>query len=130
MRILICSDGMPASAAATRLGGIISRGAGAETVLLGIIEQPEDEAPLRQALQREADQLKRDSVDPKIIVREGDPIREILKETSESSYDLVVIGAQHKENSGSYWRSAKTYEVIKAIAPPVLVAVGESTSLK
>ncbi|MFL6513656.1 MAG: universal stress protein [Chthoniobacterales bacterium] len=129
MRILICSDGMPASAAATRLGGIITRGIGAESVLLGIVEQPVDEAPLRQALQREADQLKRDSIDPKIVVRSGDPIREILKETSENTYDLVVIGAQHKGNSGSYWRSAKTYEVIKAIAPPVLVAIGNCKSL-
>jgi nucleotide-binding universal stress UspA family protein len=130
MRILICSDGMPASAAATRLGGIFSRGSGAESVLLGIVEQPVDEAPLRQALQREADQLKQDSVDPKIVVRSGDPIREILKETSESTYDLVVIGARHKGSSGSYWRSAKTYEVIKAIAPPVLVAIGTCESLK
>jgi nucleotide-binding universal stress UspA family protein len=129
MRILICSDGMPGSAPATRLGGIISRSAGAEAVLLGIVEQAIDEAPLRQALEREAEQLKGGSVEPRIVVRAGDPIREILNETSESTYDLVVIGAQHKGNSGLYWRSEKTYELIKAIAPPVLVAIGECESL-
>jgi nucleotide-binding universal stress UspA family protein len=129
MRILICSDGMPASEAATRVGGIISRGSGAETVLLGIVEQPPDEAPLRQALEREAQSLRHNSVEPKVVIRAGDPIREILKETSGNTYDLVVIGAQRKGNSGLYWRSEKTYEVIKAIAPPVLVAIGECDAL-
>jgi nucleotide-binding universal stress UspA family protein len=130
MRVLICSDGMPASAAATRVGGIISRAAGADTVLLGIAEQPADETPLRQAIDREAVQLRQNSVEPKIVIRAGDPIREILNETSDSAYDLVVIGAQHKGNNGPYWRSEKTYEVIKAIAPPVLVALGQCDALK
>ena len=129
MRILICSDGMPASAAATRLGGIISRSCKAETVLLGIVEQPRDEIPLREALEREASQLRHDAVAPKVVIRAGEPIREILNETSTSAYDLVVIGAQHKGNSGLYWRSAKTYEVIKAITPPVLVAIGQCETL-
>jgi nucleotide-binding universal stress UspA family protein len=130
MRILICSDGMPASAAATRLGGTISRACRAETVLLGIVEQAPDEAALRQTLEREAQQLRHNSIEPKTVVRAGEPIREILKETTANTYDLVVIGAQHKGNDGLYWRSAKTYEVIKAIAPPVLVAIGECDALK
>ncbi|HEY4285163.1 MAG TPA: universal stress protein [Chthoniobacterales bacterium] len=130
MRILICSDGMPASAAATRLGGIISHGCAAETVLLGIVEAPPDEAHLRKALEQEAQSLRYNSSEPKIVIRAGEPIREILNETAANSYDLVVIGAQHKGNNGLYWRSAKTYEVIKAIAPPVLVAIGNCEKLK
>jgi len=31
---------------------------------------------------------------------------------------------------GEYWRSKRTYEVIKAIQPPVLVAIGECKQLK
>lgn len=130
MRILICSDGMPASAPATRLGGIISKACHAETVLLGIVEQTPDENPLRQALEREAQQLRHDSVEPKIVVRGGEPIREILNETTSANYDLVVIGAQRKGNSGLHWRSEKTYELIKAIAPPVLVAIGDCETFK
>lgn len=130
MRILICSDGRPASAAATRVGGILSRATGAETVLLGIVESPPDEAALRKSLELEAQQLRTRSVEPKIVTRAGEPIREILNETSTTNYDLVVIGAQHKGDSGLYSRSAKTYELIKAITPPVLVAVGECDQLK
>src|SRR5438876_1175330 len=39
---------------------------------------------------------------------------------------LPLIGAA----TGLYWRSEKTYEVIKSIPPPVLVAIGECTTLK
>src|SRR5207247_11306787 len=45
-------------------------------------------------------------------------------------YDLVVIGARWTGAVGDYWRSKRTYEVIKAIQPPVLVAIGERKQLK
>src|ERR1700736_2613108 len=130
MKLLICSDGMPASMGATQLGGIIARSCQAETVLCGIAEKPVDEAALRQELDREAQLLRESGVTPTIVVRAGEPIRQILIETSANTYDLVVIGAQRKGSSGLYWRAKKTYEVIKAIAPPVLVAIGECKTLK
>ena len=130
MKLLICSDGMPASTQAAQLGAIVAGACRAETVLLGIVERPIDEGPLRDALEREAVALRQAQVNPKIVVRAGEPIREILNETSASNYDLVVIGAQRKGGSGLYWRSEKTYEVIKAITPPVLVATGECKRLK
>src|ERR1700737_1532681 len=100
MKLLICSDGMPAPAQATQLGGIVAGACRAETVLLGIVEQPSDEGPLRDALEREAAMLRQAHVNPKMVVRDGEPIREILNETSANNYDLVVIGAQRKGNSG------------------------------
>ncbi|MEY2440441.1 MAG: hypothetical protein QOI34_1826 [Verrucomicrobiota bacterium] len=129
MRILICSDGMPASSPATRVGGLLANACRAETVLLGIAEKPEDEHPLRQALDKEAQSLQASGIRPTVTVLAGDPILQILNETSTNAYDLVIIGAQRKRNSGLYWRSEKTYEVIKAIAPPVLAAIGECEQL-
>ena len=41
-----------------------------------------------------------------------------------------MIGARRKGATGLYWRSERTYEVIKAIQPPVLVAIGECKQLK
>jgi nucleotide-binding universal stress UspA family protein len=41
-----------------------------------------------------------------------------------------VIGARWTGPVGDYWRSKRTYEVIKAIQPPVLVAIGEPKQLK
>src|SRR5205807_2412317 len=130
MKILICSDGMPAADNATRLGGLVAAPAQAETTLLGIAEKPEDEASLRRALQTQAQLLREQGVVPEIVVLAGEPIREILNQTSTSDYDLAVIGARRTGSTGLYWRSEKTYEVIKAIPPPVLVAIGDREKLK
>jgi nucleotide-binding universal stress UspA family protein len=129
MRILICSDGTDPADHPARLGGLLAGPCQAETTLLGIIETADNEEPLRKALQAEAEMLRGLGVAPEIVVRTGDPIRQILEQTSGSEYDLVVIGARRTEGTGSYRRSEKTYEVIKAIKPPVLVAI-ESRSLR
>jgi nucleotide-binding universal stress UspA family protein len=130
MKILICSDGMPAAENATRLGASLAEACRAETTLLGIVESPADEIPLREALQVQAGLMQMNGVAPEIIVESGDPVREILKQTSAIAYDLVVIGSRRTGTSGLHWRSEKTYEVIKAIPPPVLIAIGERAELK
>src|SRR5712691_8731681 len=130
MRILICSDGMPAADSATRLGGRLAGPLQAETTLLGIAEKRGDEGALRDALNAQSQSLRVHGVTPEIVVRAGEAIRQILKQTSTVTYDLVVIGARRTGASGLYWRSMKTYEVIKAISPPVLVAIGEYEDLK
>lgn len=130
MKILICSDGKPAADNATRIGGLLARAARAETTLLGIAEEPEHEQPLREALEAQAQLLRADSVSPQIVVRAGDPIAGILKETSSIQYDFVVIGSRRTRTSGLYWRTEKTYEVIKAVPVPILVAVGECRRLQ
>ena len=130
MKILICSDGKPAADNATRIGGLLAGPSHAETTLLGIAEKPSDERPLRDTLEAQAQSLRADGVAPEIVVRAGEPIRQILNQTSATNYDLVVIGARRTGRTGLYWRSKKTYEVIKAIPPPVLVAIGECNRLQ
>jgi nucleotide-binding universal stress UspA family protein len=130
MKILICSDGTSPADSAIRIGGLLIGPTRAETTLLGIAENPRDERPLRDALETQAGSLRAHGVAPEIVVREGEPIRQILIQTSKTTYDVVVIGARRKGTTGLYWRSEKTYEVIKLIPPPVLVAIGECTTLK
>src|SRR6266446_1239874 len=130
MKILICSDGKPATDNAARIGGLLAGLGHAETTLLGIAEKPSDERPLRDALEAQAQSLRAGGVAPEIVVRAGEPVRQILNQTSTTTYDLVVIGSRHTGRTGLYWRSEKTYEVIKAIPPPVLVAIGECKRLK
>ena len=127
---MICSDGMPASENAIELAGSLAGPLQAEITLLGIAEKSGDERPLREALERQAQSLRTQNAQPNIVVREGEPVREILDQTSNNSYDLVLVGARWTGTSGHYWRSERTYEVIKAIQPPVLVAIGESKQLK
>jgi nucleotide-binding universal stress UspA family protein len=130
MKILICSNGMPAAESAIQLGGLLAEPLQAETTILGIAEKSDDERPLREALEKQAQPLRAQKFGLEISMHAGEPVRQILDQTSKTSYDLVVIGARWTGATGHYWRSEKTYEVIKAIQPPVLVAIGECKQLK
>lgn len=129
MHILICSDGTDAADQPTQLGGLIAGPLQAEVTLLGIAEGAQDEAALREALRSEAGSLGGLGVTPETVVRTGDPIEEILQQTKVAEYELVVIGARLKSRSGPYRRSRRMYEVIRSIAPPVLVASGRTERL-
>ena len=130
MKILICSDGMPAADNATRVGGLLARACKAETTLLGIAEKPGDEQPLREAVTTQAQLMQAEGVTPEIVIQGGDPITEMLQLSSAAKYDLVVIGSRRTGTSGWHWRTEKTYEVVKAIPAPVLVAIGQRPELK
>jgi len=130
MKILICSDGMTASENAIELATLLARPLKAEVTLLGIAEKSSDERPLRETLERQAQSLRTQSARPDIVVSAGDPVRQILDQTSKNGYDLVLVGARWIGATGHYWRSERTYEVIKAIQPAVLVAIGERKQLK
>ena len=130
MRILICSDGTPAAETAIQLGRLLAEPLKAQIALLGIAETSSDEEPLREALQKQAGLLHGRGISLDIVVQSGEPVRQIADQTSKNNYNLVVIGARWIGATGHYWRSEKTYEVIKSIQPPVLVAIGESKQLK
>jgi nucleotide-binding universal stress UspA family protein len=121
---------MQSTETAIHLGGSLAGPLKAETTLLGIAETSQDEQPLRDALYKQAQLLQERGVSPAIVVQSGEPVRQIVDQTSKTNYDLVVIGARWIGATGHYWRSAKTYEVIKAIQPPVLMAIGECKQLK
>jgi nucleotide-binding universal stress UspA family protein len=130
MKILICSDGTQAAEPAIRLGGLLAGPLKAGTTLLGIAETEQDEHPLHDALHTQAQSLRGHGISPDIIVQSGEPVRQITDQSSKAAYDLVVIGARWTGAVGEYWRSKKTYEVIKTVQPPVLVAMGERKQLK
>lgn len=130
MKVLICSDGTEPADHPTRLGGTLAAATDASVTLLGVVEANEDEQPLRDALTAEANGLRSRGVSPEIVIRSGDPIEQMFEQTSAAAYDLVVIGAPRKRTSGLHWRAERTYEVIKAIPAPVLVATGLREELK
>jgi nucleotide-binding universal stress UspA family protein len=121
---------MPAAESAALLGAAFAAPLRAEVVLLGVAERIEDEAPLQQALEKHADSLRAQNISPKIEMCNGDPILKIAAETEKAKYDLVIVGARKTGATGLHWRSEKMYELIKSVAPPVLVAMGEWAQLK
>jgi len=130
MKILICSDGTQSAETAIYLGGLLAEQLKADTALLGIAETSQDKQPLHDALYKQAQLVQGHGVSPVIAVQTGEPVRQILDQTFKNKYDLVVIGARWTGAVGKYWRSTKTYEVIKSVQPPVLVAIGEGKQLK
>ncbi|HEY1771041.1 MAG TPA: universal stress protein [Chthoniobacterales bacterium] len=124
MHILICSDGTDPADNPTRLGGLLAGPCQSTVTLLGIAEKAGDEEPLQRALDSEAKMLRAQGLAPNVVVRTGEPIRQILAETTSTEYDFAIIGARRKGTGGLYWRPEKTYEVIKAVPPPVVVAIG------
>src|SRR5215467_10400871 len=130
MKILICSDGMPAAESALQLGAVIAASLKADVVVLGVAEKPEDEAALQHALEKQAESLRSQNVPPKIEMCAGDPVRQIAVETAKIKYDLVIVSARKIGSTGLHLRSEKMYELIKSISPPVLVAMGEWAQLK
>ena len=130
MKILFCSDGMSQAENAVRFGALIAAACQAETSILGISEKTGDQEPLVQALRREQDILKEHYLDAELISKAGRPVPEIVKRTQESDYDLVVIGAVGKGPRGPGWMSARAYKIIESVVPPVLVVIGERSTLR
>jgi len=130
MKLLICSDGSAQAERAIKLGAEIAVGCQAEVTLLGIVEGPGESKTILDALKRAQSALEDKKIHAELISKSGNAIEEIIKRTSETPYDLVVIGAVRKETHGAFWMSSKAYKIIKEIKPPVLLAVGKSTVIK
>jgi nucleotide-binding universal stress UspA family protein len=130
MKFLLCSDGTPSSDKATKLTSVLAPRCRAGVTLLGVAEKPNDEQPLQAALEKEAQVLRTAGVSLQMLVRAGDPIREVVDLSAANKFDVTVIGARGQGPSGLHLRSNKTYEFVKGVHSPVLVALGESEELR
>ena len=130
MKMLFCSDGSTQAENAVRFGALIAAAYQAETSILGITEKANQTDALLQALRCASDVLKENHLNAELIIKAGRPVREIVKRTQESKYDLIVIGATHKGRRGPWWMSARAYKIIESVEPPVLVVIGGRTALR
>jgi nucleotide-binding universal stress UspA family protein len=130
MKLLICTDGSAQAEKAVRFAGIVAERLQAETTLLGITEKPGEEDAIFDSLRRAQQILKERGINAEVITKSGEPIDEIVKRSEETHYDLAVIGAVRKGTRGPFLMSAKAYKIIKAVAPPVLVVIGNRPALK
>ena len=129
MKILICSDGSEAAERAVLMGALIAAGCNAEVTLLGIIEAPGKTEIIMEALRRGLRLLQEKKIHAETVTVPGQSIEEIIKRTTETKFDLVVIGAAQKETTGRFQMSFKAYKIIKSIQPPVLVVMGKASAL-
>jgi len=130
MKILFCSDGSSQAENAVRFGASIAAACQAETSILGIVERAGQEDAVLQALRRAQEILKEYHLSAELITKAGRPVREIMKRTQETQYDLVVVGAVRKGTRGPLWMSARAYKIIESVEPPVLVVIGNCAQLR
>jgi nucleotide-binding universal stress UspA family protein len=130
MKMLICSDGSEQGERAARFGAGMAAACQSDVTLLGILEGRGDSKLVLDSLNRSLRLLEEKKVKAELISRSGKPIDEIIRQTEQSPYDLVVIGAAQKERRGLFWMSSKSYRIIKEVKPPVLSVAGKSAGLK
>lgn len=128
--MLICSEGSLQAEQALRVGSAIAVACKAETTLLGVIENPGSSKSILESLGRGQAMLQAKSLSTELITKSGKPIEEIVRRTREANYDLVVVGAAPRDHRGLFWRSSKTYKIIKEIVPPVLSVAGSCGPIK
>lgn len=112
-----------------RLGATLAAGCQAQVTLLGINESPGANS-LLESLKRGQSLLADKKIHAELITKVGNPIHEITRRTEETGYDLVVIGAVQKGAGGLFWMSSKSYKIVKAIQPPVLLVKGRTSTIK
>src|SRR5579862_3975870 len=113
MKILICTDGLPAADQAVHLGVTIAAACAAEVALLGVVENSGEADQIMDALRRGRQWFEEKKIHAEAVTVTGQPIAEIVKRTTTTPYDLVIIGAAKKGSNGMFWRSSKTYTIIK-----------------
>jgi nucleotide-binding universal stress UspA family protein len=130
MKILVCSDGSERARRALTSAAIIANATKAETTIFGITEIESDETKLLELLRRESKVFQEPEGKLEIVARFGDPVAEIIRQTQESVYDLVVIGAERRGAQGFFLPSTKAYSITETIAPPVLVVPVSRPAIK
>lgn len=101
MRLLVACDGSLAATNAAHFAALFARPASADITLLGV--GPEDDSgngplPKLRALQQTL--LEGGGLTVKIKIRRGDPIEEIVRETEEHFYQMVVVGSRTRYGLG------------------------------
>jgi nucleotide-binding universal stress UspA family protein len=127
---MVCSDGTERAREALIFTTTIAGATRAEITILGITEIERDQAGLSEALRAEMQMFQEQGIKVDIATRFGDPVAEIIQQTREFTYDLVVIGAGRQRGQEFFLPSAKAYSIIETIAPPVLLVPKSRLDLK
>jgi len=139
-RFLICSSAGPASEHTVRFAGRLARSLGASMTLLHVMSQlplaldaaPEDlEAPAEELIRRGSREgahlsqmlnlLAAERVPARAVVRHGLVLDEIIAESREGKYDLLVTGAHVTPGLNARLVDDLSAEILLAANRPVLV---------
>lgn len=91
----MCTNGQKHAEMAIRFAGSLFKFIQPEATVLSVIRKPVEPSQLDKECLRRASKILSDfGIAPKTLLREGDIIDEMLKESKEGKYDLLVIGSR------------------------------------
>jgi nucleotide-binding universal stress UspA family protein len=126
-RILVPLDGSAQSNVALPLSRTLARQTGAQITLLRVVPQPyllterEDFDETREALKRIADGLASSGIAVESVVRAGEIVDEILKQSRTQGADLIVMRTHGRVGLGRAVLGSVTERVLAESKVPVLL---------
>jgi Kef-type K+ transport system membrane component KefB/nucleotide-binding universal stress UspA family protein len=128
--ILVPTDGTQSSLLATEIAVALAHAAGSRLTILHVIEHDQDRITARrfsdpeQSVLHQADVLaRRQSVETELReIVDRHPNRVIRRISQRSSFDLVVMGSDLRQDSGKFL-GPRSRELIKTIHVPLLIIV-------
>lgn len=129
MKILLCTDGSKHAGEALRFGALIARNARNQVTLLGVVERDDDERKVTRMLERTSDALCQDVPHIETRIRHGHAAEEILKETEENRYDLVVVGSRGRRGLTRFLLGSTAAQLARYCTSPLLVVKGKQRRL-
>lgn len=129
-RILLCSDGSAESARSESTLRCLGLVEDAQVVVLGVLEVGHDEASLRSALGALAERLQAEGIAAIVRVRHGHAAEEILAETEESHYDLVIVGARGRRGLSRFLLGSTAARLAGHLSTSLLACRGTGGSAR
>jgi len=129
MKILMCTDGSSHAAEALRFGALIAREARGPVTLLGVIENSGDERKVDRMLERTNNALCEYVPEVKTKIRHGHAAEEILKETEEKGYELVIVGSRGRRGITRFLLGSTAARLARYCQAPVLIVKGNRRNL-
>ncbi len=130
MKILMCTDGSSYAGEALRFGAPLARRSQGPVTLLGVVESKQEERKVDRMLERTSNALCDFVPDLETKIRHGHAAEEILKETEENRYDLVIVGSRGRRGLTRFVLGSTAARLARYSQAPVLVVKGKRRTLR
>jgi nucleotide-binding universal stress UspA family protein len=130
MNILMCTDGSRHASEALRFGSLIAREAKKQVTLLGVIEHADEERKVTRMVERVRNALCQEVPHVEARIRHGHAAEEILRETEENEYDLVVVGSRGRRGITRFILGSTAARLARYCPVSVMIVKGKARGLK
>ncbi|HMN28457.1 MAG TPA: universal stress protein, partial [Caldilineaceae bacterium] len=132
MRVLIAVDDSAQSEAVLELGAQFLRASqfGETPTILTVISDKQDRPRAQRTLAYGRDLLDDVAEHLRAKIRTGHVASEIIKETQEERYDLLVVGLKPETSLLAWWRGSTTTQLIEQVDCSVALAKGSIRPLR